>query len=258
MTSENMEFSMAAIDVTLDCDLKLNTIEKFPNLAKDEIARISLIAFDDKDSPLLKYSQYFWVEINDNNKFYAAAPDNKELLAKIIRQYGEPKVRFATVVVRYVTDKNGIIIKNADGSCNFNYYVWLIGTDKWDALKSMHSEWNLFGRDIIVKLDGKSDIKFQNVILQPAQDCAWKNHPEASAIKEQGRALYETSIMKFLAKKFTDEELSIKLGWGEAPATTNPVNPFNQLPQGNTPQAQITQQAGTTQENPFSKIVKPS
>jgi len=253
-----MEFSAAAIDVTFDSDIKLNTIEKFPNLAKDETARIALISFNDDDTPLLKFSQYFWIEINENNRFYAAAPDNQELLAKVIRQYGEPKIRFATVVLRYQTDKNGTIQKNPDGTFNYTYYVWLLGQDKWEALKSMHHEWNLYGRDILMKLDGKTDIKFQNVVLQPAQDGAWKTLPDAQAVKERGRALYETSVMKFLARKYTDEELTIKLGWADAPAATNPVNPFAQVPQSS-PQAQITQQAGTTApDNPFNKIVKPS
>lgn len=251
-----MEFSSAAIDVNLDSDVKLNLIEKFPNLAKDERARISLIAFDaqNNNSPLLKLSQYYYVEMGEDNKFSFAAPKNKDLLAKIVRKYGEPKIRFATVVLRYLTNKDGSLIKNQDGTCNFSFYVWLLGTDKWQALKSMHQEWNLFGRDMVMQLDGKSDIKYQNVILQPAQDCAWKNHPDAAAIMEQGRAFYDSAIMRYLARELPDDELIIKLGWADAPPTANPVNPFN-----NNPQQQIAQQAGvTTAENPFNKIVKPS
>lgn len=259
--SENLLTAMesSAIDVNLDTEVKLNLLEKFPNLAKDETARISLIAFDtteNKNSPLLKLSQYYYVEISENNKFSFAAPKNKEMLAKIVAKFGEPKVRFATIVLRYHTDKNGIIIRNAEGLCDFNYYAWLIGSDKWQALKAMHQEWNLFGRDIIIKWDGKSDIKYQNLTLQPAQECHWKNHPQAQSIMEQGKALYNSSIMRFLAKDIPDAELAIKLGWESAPPPINPGNPFN----NSSPQAQITQQAGVPSEgaNPFSKIVKPS
>lgn len=251
-------FDCSTIDVNLDSDVKLNIVEKFPSLAKDETARIALIAFDANanNSPLLRMSQAFWVEINENNKFSFAAPSNKELLAKVVRRYGEPKIRFTTIVLRYLTDKNGVLIKNADGTCNFNYYVWQLGTDKWQSLKTMHQEWNLYGRDILMKWDGKSDIKFQNMTLQPAQDCAWKHHPEANAIMEQGRALYEQSMARYIPKEIPEDELVIKLGWADAPVSNNPVNPF----EGNaTPQAQLTQQAGTTTpENPFNKIVKPS
>lgn len=246
----------STIDVNLDSEVKINLLEKFPNLAKDETARISLIAFDteeNKRSPLLKLSQYYYVELSENNKFSFAAPKNKELLTKIVAKMGEPRIRFATIVLRYHTDKNGIVLKDAEGLCNFNYYAWLIGSDKWQALKTMHQEWNLFGRDILIKWDGKSDIKYQNLTLQPAQECHWKNHPQAQAIMEQGKALYKSSIMRFLAKDIPDDELAIKLGFESAPIPPNPGNPFNTA----SPQAQLAQQSGVS-TNPFSKIVKPS
>lgn len=259
--SENMPVeimeSSAAIDVNLDTDVKLNLIDKFPSLAKDETARISLIAFDtaeNKNSPLLKLSQSYYVEVGEN-KVSFAAPKNKEMLAKVISKYGEPKIRFATIVLRYHTDKNGTLIKNNEGLCDFNYYVWVIGPDKWQTLKSMHQEWNLFQRDMLIKWDGKSDIKYQNLTIQPAQDCYWKHHPQAQAIMEQGKALYNQSIFRFLAKEIPDEELVIKLGWESAPPAVNPGNPFNK-----SPQAQLEHQASAPKEgsNPFNKIVKPA
>ena len=258
--TDNLPMEMdapASMDVNLDTDVKLNMLEKFPNLAKDETARISMIVFDtneNKNAPMLKLSQFYYVEISENNKFSFAAPRQKEMLAKVVAKMGEPKIRFGTIIVRYHTDKNGNIIKNSEGNVDFNYYVWLIGPDKWQALKGMHQEWNLFQRDLIVKWDGKSDIKFQNLTMQPAQDCHWKHHPQAQAISEQGLAFYKQSLTKFLAKEYTPAELAIKLGWESAPPPPNPGNPFN-----TSPQAQLTQQAGTpAADNPFTKIVKPA
>lgn len=258
---EHQERISSLMDVNLDTDVKICLLEKFPSLAKDETARISLIAFDlesKKFSPLLKFSQYYFVELSETNKLSFAAPDaetSKDMLARVVKEFGEPKIRFGTIILRYHTDKNGVILKNADGNISYTFYAWLIGTDKWTTLRGLHQEWNLFGRDLLVKWDAKSDIKFQNLTIQPAQDCYWKHLPEANDLISQGRALYSSSLSRYLARVYDDKELAIKLGWEIPPVAANAANPFLAGPQ-----AQITQQAGVTSEavSPFSKIVKPA
>jgi hypothetical protein len=116
---------------------------------------------------------------------------------------------------------------------------------------------------VIVCLDGKSDIKFQNMTMQPAQDCLWKHLPDAAAIAEQGLSLYQSALKKYLPNTIPTEELAIKLGWDTATTTPNAVNPFQQpqiaAPAGNTPQAQVADQTGSaTAESPFNKLVKPA
>lgn len=254
--NELMISTCAAIDINLDSDVKFNLLEKFPNLSKDEKARISLVAFDtaeNKNAPMFKLSQFYYIEIDKDNSVSFAAPKSKEFLSKLIAKYGEPKVRLVTIVVRYVTDKHGTIVKNAQGHCDFTFYAWLISPDKFQALKTMHNEWNLYKRDMIIALDAKSDPKFQNLVLQPAQECAWDKHPDAASVVEQARAFYAQTMLKYIPKELTEEEIAIKLGWDVGAPVANAANPF-----GN-PQQQITAQAGVaTEANPFSQIVKPS
>ncbi len=231
----------SSLDVTLDSEVKLNVIDKLPEMNKDECSRIALIAFDDNNAPLIKMSQQYYVDMGNGTKLMFLAPENKELLAKIIARFGEPKVRFATIVLRYNTDKRGAVL-NQDTS----FHVWQFGTDKWPDLKNMHQKWNLFNHDIAIQC---KDPQFQKLNMVPEPDCYWQKLPYAKDIMAQARSLYETALKKFIARKIPDNELEIKLGFKEAPPASPSVNPFS-------PQGQTAAQVNNTPANPFAAFVK--
>ena len=237
------------LDVTLDTEVKLNLIDKFPDLGKEEGARLALISFDEKQSPLIKMCQYLFVEISNNNKLGFQIPKDPQMVAKIIAKFGgEPKFKFGTIVLKYFTDKNGTVMQNAQGTFDYTLHVLTFGSDKWPDLQQNHKKWNLFNHDLSVKC---KDPTFQKWSIIPEPDCFWKSLPNANEILEEAKNHYNNSLKKFLPRDLSDQELNVKLGFIQAPAQQS-FNPFN-------PQAQLAGQVGAAAPaNPFSAFVKPT
>ncbi|MFA5071060.1 MAG: hypothetical protein WC511_01665 [Candidatus Pacearchaeota archaeon] len=237
--------------VSLDDDIKLKILEKFPELRKEENARIALMVFNEKGSPNLQMAYHFYKELSKDEKFGFKAPANKELLNRIMQLLGEPKLRFGTIALKYYTDPAGRILQNALGTFDYSLYAFTFSTDKYPVLKQMQQKWGLANHDIAVTC---KDADFQKWNMVPEPDCYWKGHPNAAEIYQEAQTLFETSLKKYMPREVPDNEIEVKLGFKKPDVATsvNPNMPFS-------PQGQLMQQVGGTAHNAaFAGFVIPT
>lgn len=187
--------------ITFETDVKLNIVDKF-TLNKDQKAVIAFVLFDEAGAPQLRMSQTYY---DEPSKTMFRAPGNKHLLMKVAGKMGEPKVRFATVILRYLTDNNGNLLRPAQGQKPYDLLAYVFSTDKFPQFKEIHKRWDLKKYDVLLTC---SDEKYQKVTIIPAQECLYKANPAmAKAIVVEAREMFEKGLNRFLGRQLKDEEI---------------------------------------------------
>lgn len=225
---ENSTSSMDAVvtDVSMDDDIKINKLERFPKLAKGEVARVAFILFDANKAPLLKMSHVYYYKPAEMS---FVAPRNKDTLSKVVDKIGEPSPKFGAVILRYTTDKAGNVYPN----WGLDLFAFIFATDKFPTLKSLHKEWGLSEHDIILTC---SDHQYQKMSITLARECLWKTLPQETinAIIAKAQELQDKQLPKQFGKILSDQEILITLGIIQAPTPVGAggAGVYNPFPAG--------------------------
>ena len=124
-------------EVGFDDEVRIVALERVKPLKKDEVARFAFPLFntraDGSLQPRIKYglefSEYLGPSDPANVRFIAPL-DNEQLMKACTNRYGEPRSRFACIVLHYDTDAYGTLTQTSgDGYC---LKVLTFGADKWN------------------------------------------------------------------------------------------------------------------------------
>ena len=218
-----------AEEVSFDDDIKFSALERFPRLKMNESTRIGFLVFTSTNAPSLLKVSYFYDPIL---KEIFNAPKDPQLLAACVKKYGEPKIKFGTIVIRYETDMYGNVL-----SANYQLYGYTFSTDKWPTYKNLHKEWGLDSHD--VQLTCREDA-FQKIDISPLKNCLYAANPDfAAQLKAEARALYDNYLPRLVGRQISNREIEgilsgVKPSQNQAQPgamptgfSSNPVNPFN-------------------------------
>ena len=219
-------------EVGFDDEVRIVALERFKPLKKDEVARFAFSLFNTRaDGSLqprikhvLEFSEYHGPNDPDNVRFIAPL-HNEQLMKACTNRYGEPRARFACIVLHYDTDAYGTPTQTSgDGYC---LEVLTFGADKWNPLKQIHQEWGLQNHDITALC---TEANFQRWTMQAARECLWASSPKAKDIQARATELHERHLAAFLGKQRSESEIVSLLNGpraGMVPVSPFvPVNPF--------------------------------
>ena len=138
-----------------------------------------------------------------------------------VASYAEkpPKLAIGTIVVKWPTDKNGILDKERFARGDYEVMYWVISKDKYDAIKPIHAEWHLGNSDLSVTC---ADTQFQKMTFSPTR----KNLLRDLSDSERGKKIYkeicneidslESGIEEALANSYSAEEVKRRVSGGGA------------------------------------------
>jgi hypothetical protein len=224
-------------------------------MAKDQKARIAFVLFDQNGAPMLKMSQTFYDKVG---KITFRAPKNKSLLVKVAEKYGEPNIKFATIILVYLTDKEGNMLKPADPNQRmYSLEAYIFSKDKFPKFRDRHWEWNLAEHDVILSC---SEEKYQNVDIEVAKECFFRCDPNlVNEVVEEAQGLYG-NLKKFLGRELKDEEvLAILKDSSQGTVAGTGYNPFAGGAQGSSNKSNNSPFAGSVgnkgKKEDFSDLV---
>jgi len=130
--------------------------------------------------------------------------ENKEICCKTL---GDSKLRFGTIIVQYATEKSGAPKKPLSYELKF----WYFSDKKFDKLRSLHREFSLAERDIMISCDNED---YQHLDFTPCKDCIFRLKEELQKkIVDQAEKMKD-DLKKRTAKSRSVEELREELGLG--------------------------------------------
>lgn len=194
-------------EVSFDSDIKFNKLDKFAKMKKDEVARIAFLLADANNQPRLRMSHVFY---DDATKRSYLAPEDKAIYAKFMEKFGEPKIRFATIVAVYHTDLQGNPL-----SQSIRLQAFVFGQDKFPDLKQLHKNWNLLSRDLMIQCKEEA---FQKMTYSPTPDSWLGALPQLLSEKRaEALELFGKPLDFFLGRKLNQNEIAALLGMAGAP-----------------------------------------
>jgi len=131
-----------------------------------------------------------------------STPESQEICCKTL---GEPTLRFGTILVQYSTERDGKPKK----PFGFDLKFWYFSDKKFDKLRSLHREFSLAERDILIGCDND---EFQHLTFTPCKESIMRAKEELkTAIITQAEKM-KNDLKKRLAKSRTIEEIKEELG----------------------------------------------
>jgi len=131
-----------------------------------------------------------------------STPDNKEVCCKTL---GDSGLRFGTIIVHYHTEKDGRPKK----PFGYDLKFWYFSDKKFDKLRSLHREFSLAERDMLISCDND---EYQHLNFTPTKESIMRVKEElAKKIIEQAEKL-KSDLKKRLAKSRSIEEIREELG----------------------------------------------
>ena len=121
------------------------------------------------------------------------------------RTLGDPGLRFGTIILQYATEKNGTPKK----PFSYDIKLWYFSDKKFDKLRSLHREFSLAERDVLVSCDNDD---YQHLNFTPCKDSIMRAKDEfAQKIIDQAEKM-KPDLKKRLAKSRSVEEIREELG----------------------------------------------
>lgn len=212
----------APVEISIEDDVQINQLEKLPKMRKDEVMRICFLSRSAKGSVGFHQSLAFWIE--EKRLGFLAPQSNLELMKKLIEAYGEPKMRFVTVVGKYDTDDLGNI-----RSPNMKLFAYVCGTDKFPTIKALNAQWDLKSRDVLITC---AEPTYQKQTFMPAPEMMLASAPAFFAETQQkAQFLFNTAAAFYCGRKMTDAQIMEKafgiVGAGGAAAAGQGVAGYN-------------------------------
>jgi hypothetical protein len=151
------------------------------------------------------------------------------------KRLGKQSLTFATLVIRYITEKTGQLIVNPFPMPELR--LWRFGVDKYLQLKGINKEWPLENHDLMIVC---SDEKYQKMTINAQRQAIYQLPNFPAETKRQFEEWAELSLPKIpreMGKEMSDEEILKELGAaGPAPASMNvndqPIGDFSALISG--------------------------
>jgi hypothetical protein len=151
--------------------------------------------------------------------------------AECCKRLGSNNLTFGVLVVRYITDKQGTLVRPF---LMPELRLWRMGVDKYLQLKAIDKEWPLADHDLTANC---SDEKYQKMTLGAVRQCIYKLPDFPPEIKTQFEQWADTSLPKLpreMGKTMTDAEILAALGQATgAPPTMQasdaPITDFSSI-----------------------------
>ena len=125
---------------------------------------------------------------------------------------GPPKTRFACLVVKYKTNKDGSLkkLEGADVPFDFEVMEWVFTETKYSSLKTLNSEWSLKQHDFMVVLKGTE--QFQDLEFTPCKESVWQLKPEFKELVYKESETLREGLKRSLGADLTTDEIKELLG----------------------------------------------
>ena len=127
---------------------------------------------------------------------------------------GPAKTRFACLIVKYKTKKDGTLVKREGESIPFDFEImeWVFADKKFSQLKTLHAEWDLKKHDIMVACEGSE--QFQDLDLTPCKESVWRLKPEyVEAVYKESETIRK-HLANALGQDLSVDEIKELLGMG--------------------------------------------
>lgn len=133
-----------------------------------------------------------------------------------------PRQRILTFLVRWPTNKEGVVDKNRLAS-DFEVVPWVFSADKYQKLKGIHSEFSFADHDVVIAC---TDTNFQKMDFRPCRDSLLKTFmanekakPIVDAIVASVQDL-ATKTGEFIGREMTIQQVREKLAGGPGALTS--------------------------------------
>lgn len=167
------------------------------------------------------------------NSTYSRNGDHEMMTAEAecCKRLGSNNLTFGALVVRYITEKNGNLVRPF---LMPELRLWRFGVDKYLQLKSIDKEWPLADHDLTANC---SDEKYQKMTLGAVRQCIYKLPDFPPEIKTQFEQWADVSLPKIpreMGKTMTDADILAALGQATgAPPTMQasdaPITDFSSI-----------------------------
>lgn len=159
---------------------------------------------------------------------------NQEILIRegeCCRRLGKNNLRFGALVLRYITDKAGVILKPFVMP---EVRLWKFGVDKFTDLRSINTDFPLQNFDLAVTC---TDEKYQKLTISAKRESIYLMPDFPAELKQQFESWAEASLPKVpreLGRQISDADLLKELGAASAaPATMQagdqPIQSFSDV-----------------------------
>jgi len=147
--------------------------------------------------------------------------DKQELLieeAGCCKMLGKSSLRFAALILRYVTDRQGNLIRPFQPP---ELRLWLFSTDKYFTLKGINGDFPLDTVDLSVTCT-EAQYQKMTILAKPPDQCIYRMPNFPQDLRKQIETWADASLPKIpgeLGKQMTDADIAKELGQaGAAPA----------------------------------------
>lgn len=139
---------------------------------------------------------------------------------------GDPRKRFATVIVQYTTNPDGSPMQQL----GFSLKVWRFTEDKYVQLRNINREYPLNAHDLKVTATG--DKRFQKLTLQNCRECFWRHEKWPKEWKDKILLFLSANkpkLAKVIGKRRTEQEMMEIFGVATQPSTVSAEMPLTDL-----------------------------
>lgn len=239
---------------TLDQDIALNELEKFPKLQKNQTVPV-FFAVNKQSVTGVKQPMFFATAFyyDEATKTSFQKPANPQLDEQCAAKFNGVKMRYATILGKYLTDSRGNLLPITDEH-SVELFAFIFSTDKMRSFRSLlQSNWNLSEVDLRFTCD---DVTYQKFTVTPVQgQCAILGNPNvANAVYAKAQSLYPT-LTKYFPKQLSDAEIMALLNPNQGVQQVNPFvgQPAPQMGYVNP----MAQQVAQTPAPPVQQIAAP-
>jgi len=144
------------------------------------------------------------VHYNENTGTFLclSTPEEK---ADCCKKLGDPGLRFGTIVVQYLTEKNGTLKKPGGYDLKF----WFFSDKKFDKLRSVNSEYSLAEKDLKISCTNE---EFQHLDMMPCKEAIWLLKENLKEKIQEDAEKLKPQLKKLLARNKTIDQVREDLG----------------------------------------------
>jgi hypothetical protein len=195
-------------EVSLDEDLTFYVLDKFPEMAVGDVARVAVVTFRMEKGnyvPRVRMAETYFKVLEGKQCSWVAPKEGSPLRKQCFARYGDSKKRFGIILLKYDTDRFGQLTPDA----GYKLYGYTFSRTQWLQLQSIHREWGLQSCDLIMRCTNSGD--FRTHSFEHAKGCYWQQVEESiqKEIMDQAVNLYQDHLGKLVGRVRTEEELAL-------------------------------------------------
>jgi hypothetical protein len=124
------------------------------------------------------------------------------------KEFGEPKTKIATLIVKYPTDNHGRPKKEKFDFEDLELYIFSFNEKLYNAIKTANEMYPLLNTDVVLTCTNED---YKTFTAQSAKESIWQNQCLSEMLKEVAPR-WEEVKNRALAKRLTEDSLKEKLG----------------------------------------------